>query len=165
MSLELAKGTKHFMQNTQQHETAGARQKIAKSTLESIKLACLAYEALQPLNNISWTSHREKLLSLCKAEERDHRGFMSDFTSCHTADTASVSDAAKLMAVKRVAEYMQGDKMPKGKDFLHYQTSCFYAAGLVDEFREVIAKAWIGFDVQDLADLDYTTIVKVRKVA
>src|SRR5437868_15511232 len=73
--------------------TAGARQKSAKSTLESIKLACLAYEALQPLNNISWTSHREKLLSLCKAEERDHRGFMSDFTSCHTADTASVSDA------------------------------------------------------------------------
>src|SRR5437016_4939848 len=145
------------MQNTHSIETASAPpEKSAKSTRESVQLARQAFDALAPLNNITWTSYREKLLALCKAEEKDHRGFMSDFAQAHTAGTASVSDAAKLMAVKRVAEYMQGHDMPKGSDFLHYQASCFMAAGLVDELREVIEKAWVEFDIQDLANLDYT---------
>lgn len=135
------------------------------NTKQTIKLARQAYDALSPLNNITWTSYREKLFNLCKAEEKDHRGFMSDFNDSHTADTASVSDAAKLMAVKRVAEYLTGHEMPKGSDYLHFQASCFMAAGLVDEYADTIRKAWADFDIGTLAELDYTTIVKVKTQA
>lgn len=130
---------------------------------EQIKLARNAYDALAPLNNIAWQSYRDQLLNLCKAEEKDHRGFMPDFNQCHTSDTASVSDAAKLFAVKRIAEYLTGDKMPIGKDYLHTQKSCFMAAGLVDEYRQVIEKAWTHFDIEQLSKLDYTQVVKVKR--
>lgn len=129
------------------------------------KLARKAYDALEPLNNITWQSYREQLLKLCIAEEKDHRGFMSDFRESHTADTASVMDAAKLFAVKRLAEYLTGDPMPKGKDFLHIQKSCFMAAGIVDEYAERVRACWQGFDIKELAALDYTQIVKVKKAA
>ncbi len=137
------------------------------NTIESIKLANKAYDALAPLNNISWTSHREKLFTLCKEEEKDHRGFLPEFQRHHTNDTASVADAARLFAVKRVAEYLCGEEMPKGKDFLHTQTSCFYAAGLVDAFREKIQLLWneAGIDARAVRQLDYTQIVKVRRAA
>lgn len=137
------------------------------NTQTTIKLARKAYDALQPLDNIDWTSHREKLFAMCKAEEKDHRGFLPEFNEHHTQDTASVSDAAKLFAVKRIAEYMLGEDFPKGKDFLHIQKSCFYAAGLVDEFREKIDTLWskAGLNIEELNNLDYTTIVKVREAA
>lgn len=131
-----------------------------------IKLAREAFGQLAFLNNESWTSHREKLFALCKAEEKEHRGFMSGFTEAHTTDTASVADCARLFAVKRIAEYLTGDEMPKGKDYLHIQASCFYAAGLADEFGDkIIREAWKGFDLQQLRELDYTTIVKVKEAA
>jgi len=139
------------------------KEKQMNTNNETIKLARKAYDALEPLNNIDWTSHREKLFAMCKAEEKDHRGFLPEFNAHHTQNTASVSDAAKLFAVKRVAEYMLGAKMPIGKDFLHIQKSCFYAAGLVDEFRDRITKAWEKLNVEELNKLDYCNIVKVRR--
>jgi len=134
------------------------------NTHPQIRLARKAFDALQPLNDIDWTHHRDKLHDMCKAEERSHRGFLPDFNEYHTPDTATISDAAKLFAVKRVAEYMQGEEMPKGKDFLHIQKSCFYAAGLVDEYRDRIEKLWADFDMQELNALNYTDVVKVREV-
>lgn len=130
---------------------------------QQIKLARKAFDALAFLNNIDWANHREKLFAMCKAEEKDHRGFMSDFNESHTEDTASVSDCAKLFAVKRVAEYLLGEKYPIGKDFLHIQKSCFYAAGLVDEFAEKIRAAWSKLELREIVALDYTDLVKVRQ--
>lgn len=90
---------------------------------------------------------------------------MDSFRESHTSDTASVNEAARLFAVKRVAEYMQGEKFPSGKDYLHIQKSCFYAAGIVDEYRQIVEKAWKDFDIAKLAELDYTAIVKVKRAA
>lgn len=136
------------------------------NTKETIKLARLAYDKLEPLNHISWSSYREKLFKMCVAEEKDHRGFVGGFRESHTADTASVQDAARLFAVKRVAEYLlKPEDMPKGKDFLHIQPSCFQAAGLVDEYRDTILKLWIDLDITQLASLDYCAIVKVKDAA
>ncbi len=132
------------------------------NTQDTLKLARKAFDALQPLNDIDWTHHRDALYNLCKAEEKGHRGWGPDFAQHHTSDTASVSDAAKLFAVKRIAEYMNGEKPPSGKDFLHIQKSCFYAAGLVDEYREKLASYWSGFDIATLAQLDYCALVKVK---
>ncbi len=133
---------------------------------ETIKLANKAYNKLEPLNNISWNSYREKLFKMCVAEEKDHRGFMSDFREHHTSDTASVNDAARLFAVKRIAEYLtRPESVPKGKDFLHIQPSCFQAAGIVDEYKETVLKCWEGLDIAQLAELDYCAIVKVKQAA
>lgn len=132
-------------------------------TKDTLKLTRKAFDALQPLNDIDWTHHRDALHDMTKAEEKGHRGWGPDFAQHHTTDTASVSDAAKLFAVKRIAEYMNGEKAPSGKDFLHIQKSCFYAAGLVDEYREKIAGYWQAFDVATLAQLDYCAVVKVRR--
>jgi hypothetical protein len=137
------------------------------NTKNTIKLARKAFDALQPLDHIDWNNHRERLFAMCKAEEKDHRGFLPSFSESHTADTASVSDAAKLFAVKRIAEYMLGEDFPKGKDFLHIQKSCFYAAGLVDEFKDRIDALWsnAGVNIEDVEKLDYTAIVKVKEAA
>jgi hypothetical protein len=101
---------------------------------------------------------------MCKTEEKGHRGWGPDFYQHHTSDTASVGDAAKMFSVRRIAEYMNGQDLPKGKDFLHIQKSCFYAAGLVDEYRDRIAKLWseAGISVEELNTLDYCKIVKVK---
>lgn len=137
------------------------------NTKETVKLARKAFDALQPLNDIDWTHHRDVLFSMCKQEEKGHREWGPDFYQHHTEDTASVGDAAKLFAVKRIAEYMLGEDFPKGKDFLYIQKSCFYAAGLVDEFRDRIDMLWskAGLNIEQLNELNYTTIVKVRKAA
>src|SRR5262249_46402806 len=118
-------------------ESAPAENKAHKlSGKETLKLARKAFEALYVLEHIDVTHHRDELFKLCKAEEKGHRGWGPDFNEHHTTDTASVADAAKMFAVLRVAEYMNGQPMPFGKSFLHIQKSCFYAAGLVDEYRE-----------------------------
>ncbi len=128
-----------------------------------IKSVRKAFDALHVLEQISWTHYQSEYFDLCKAEEKSHRGFLPDFNTSHTLDTAGVTDAAKLFAVKRIAEYMNGEKPPSGKDYLHIQKSCFYAAGLVDEFRDKIAETWASFDISELAELDYCKIVKVRR--
>lgn len=128
----------------------------------------LARKAFQELNHVFYSenvNYADRLLRLCKEEERDHRGFMDGFRRSHTDDTASVSDAAKLFAVKRVAEYLLGAKYPTGQDFLHTQTSCFLAAGIADEFAEKVRIAWKPFELRELVALDYTDIVKVRREA
>lgn len=129
---------------------------------EKLKLIERAYDALHVLNNHGWSNYRDCLFETCKMEERQHRGSLPEFNRYHTDDTIGVNDAARLYSVKRVAEYLLGDKFPVGKDFLHTQRSCFYAAGLVDEYRQEIETAWAGLDVQVLADLDYTEFVKVK---
>lgn len=119
-----------------------------------------AYSALDCLNNKSYTQHREALFELCREEEKSHRGFAPDFVKYHPG-ALSVSEAARLFAVKRIAEYMTGAKEPSGSDFLHIQHSCFYASALVCKFRSDIAIAWAALDIKSLSALSYTDFVKV----
>ncbi len=109
-------------------------------------------------------NYGEMLIDQCHAEEREHRGFATGFTECHTSDTISAKQAAKLFAVKRVSDYLlHEDKWPTVKDYLHMQKSCFTAAAMVAEFRAGIEKAWAGLDIKGMAELNYTDFVKVKK--
>lgn len=129
-----------------------------KTIKEKIRLIDSAYSALEFLNNQDWTNHRETLFAMCLEEEKRHRsaGF-----GRHHPNAVSATEAAKLFSVKRVAQYLAREcRMPRGKDFLHYQRSCFYAAGLVDKYRKEIRKAWRKLPVKALAALDYCEFVK-----
>lgn len=126
------------------------------TTKEKVKLVDAAFSALHPLANITWSNHPQELLRMCIEEEKKHRGY--DFSRSHP-HAVSVATAAKLFAVKRLAEYLTGHRMPKGKDFLHTQRSCFYAAGLVDAHRKIIRKAWRKLPINELAELDYCEFV------
>lgn len=128
-----------------------------------IKEINAAFEALHWAFDNQTVNWADRLFEKCKEEEREHRGFLPDFTRCHEADTITTSQAARLFAVKRIAEYLRGEKYPQGKDYLHCQKSCFIAAGMVDEFAHEINRAWEGLDVQALAELNYTDFVRVRK--
>lgn len=124
-----------------------------------LKLIGDAWDALRwALDNktINWA---EKLFEKCKEEERGHRGFLSDFALYHPK-AISMTQAAKLFAVRRVAEYLLKPKYPGGKEYLHTQTSCFIAAGIADEFGAEIRKAWTDFDLKVLAALNYTDFIK-----
>lgn len=127
-----------------------------------LKLINEAFDALRWCFDHHSPNHAEKLLDMCNEEERGHREFLPDFRAHHTSDTISIGQAAKLFAVKRVAEYVRGEKFPTGKDFLHCQKSCFYAAGMADEFGKEILTAWHRFDLTELAALNYTDFVKTR---
>jgi hypothetical protein len=126
------------------------------TTKEKIKLVETAFSALYPLENITWTNYPQELLRMCSDEEKSHRG--DDFNRSHP-NTVSAHVAAKMFAVKRIAEYLTGQRMPRGKDFLHTQRSCFYAAGLVDAHRKIIRKAWRKLPIAELAELDYCEFV------
>lgn len=122
-----------------------------------------AFSRLQFLDHKSWSSPVSKMLDACADEERRHRGSGDSFKRCHP-NAISIPQAARLFAVKRVAEYLQGERMPRGKDFAHMQTSCFHAAALVDEYRKDIRKAWRGLPVAELAALDYCKFVSPEDV-
>lgn len=125
---------------------------------KQITLAREAFDLLLPLDNLSWHPYVSRLLAMCKEEEKAHRGFGTDFNAYHP-NAATLADCAKAFAVKRIAEYLLGDPMPKGKDFLHCQKSCFQAAGLVNEYRKEIQGAWAGIDYAQLRDIDYVVLV------
>jgi hypothetical protein len=131
------------------------------TTKEKLALVETAFARLEFLNNKTWTPYRTRLFELSLEEERRHRS--GDFASAHTADTVSAPTATRIMSVKRVAEYLtHASRMPKGKDFLNCQHSCFQAAGLVDQYRTEIRKAWRGLDLTELAALNYCEFVKVK---
>jgi len=124
-----------------------------------LKLIDQAFTRLEFLNHHTWTHYADNLLDQCKEEEKGHRGTGGDFAKYHP-NACTITEAAKMFAVKRVAEYLTGQKMPRGRDYLHTQKSAFIAAGLVDEFRKDIRKAWRGLDVAELAALDYCKFVR-----
>lgn len=122
-----------------------------------------AFDALRGVFYSHHYQYADQLLALCRDEEKSHRGFMPDFNKAHTLDTIGVTQAAKLCAVKGVAEYVSGAAIPKGRDYLHIQKSCFLAAGMADEFEDKIRAAWASFDIVELAALNYTDFVKIER--
>lgn len=133
------------------------------TTKEKLQLIEQAYDALAFINNKTWTPYRERLFEACLTEEKKHRGFLPEFARDHTPDTIIAAKAARMFAVKRVAEYLIGRKYPKGRDALHLLPSCFYAAGIADEFRAEIRKAWRKLPMAELTALDYCEFVKVKQ--
>jgi len=103
-------------------------------------------------------NYAKELLEMCEREEKGHRGWGADFGSYHPK-AASARDCARAFAVKRVADYLLGDKFPTGKDFMHIQRSCFLAAGMVDEFKANIEIVWKDVDLYRLAAIDYCQLV------
>lgn len=127
----------------------------------TVKLANSAYDKLQFLDNKSWTSHRERCFQLAREEEKRHRGAGPSF-AIHHKGAASIADCARQFVVKRIAEYLLMDrsKWPTGRDLIHTQPSALYACGLADEFGDEIRKGWAGFDLNQLASLDYCVLVR-----
>jgi hypothetical protein len=129
---------------------------------EKLALIRDAFGRLHALNNICWTPYRERLFDLCETEEKEHRGFGPDFRRYHP-NAVSVADTARMFSVKRVAEYLNGEKMPHARQFIHIQRSAFFAASLVANYRKEIRKAWKGLPIGELAALDYCEFVQVKK--
>jgi hypothetical protein len=127
------------------------------NTREINLLAGKAYAALQVLNNITWTPYRDKLHDMASAEERQHRHCTPN--SWCFPKGASVSAAAKLFAVKRIAEALTGEKKPSIADYLHCQGSAFYAHSIVANYRKECRAALKGHDLAALAALDYVEFV------
>ena len=131
-----------------------------KLTVKDIRAA---FEKLEHAFYAEMINHADRLLDLCKQEEKGHRGWGPDFADHHTSDTINVTDAAKLFAVKRVAEILNGGKVPDVKDYLHTQKSSFMAAAIALEYKSKIQEEWKGLDVPAIASLDYTEFVKVKR--
>ena len=127
------------------------------NTREINLLAGKAYAALQVLNNITWTPYCDKLHDMASAEERHHR-HCTPSSRCFPKG-ASVSAAAKLFAVKRIAEALTGKKKPRIADYLHWQVSAFYAHSIVANYRKECRAALKGHDLAALAALSYVEFV------
>ena len=110
-----------------------------------------------------FTDERKAFFELCESEEKEHRGWGSDFARCHTADTIGIKDAARLFVVHDLAKFLQGGRMPELKDYLHTKRSHFHGAAIVLEFGEKIIEAWKDLNIADLAEINYSDFVKIKK--
>lgn len=121
----------------------------------AVTLIGKAYSALDPLNDIKMTAYRDQCYALALAEERQHRRH-SQFQWGLTLATA-----ARLFVVKRIAEHMLTQRRTTIADVLTYQASAIYAASIVANYRTTITTLWAGFDIAELAELDYAALVEV----
>lgn len=128
----------------------------------ALKLVGQAAKALELVFYSKTTNHAKELFGLCEQEERGHRTWGPEFAKYHP-NSASVKQCARSFGVKRVAEYLLSQEYPKGQDYLHTQKSCFIAAGIADEFRDEILKAWASLDLKAIAALDYCLLVNPEK--
>ena len=124
-----------------------------------------AFSALEFLNNMSWTNRREEMFALCYSEEKGHRSIGGgSFTRCHP-HAVGISEIARMFTVRRIAEYMNGQKFPSVGDYLALQKSSFYAAALVACYRSEIADAWEGLNILELSCIDYCRAVSPEEFA
>jgi len=134
-----------------------------KNNKATLKLVRESFDALRWVFDSSYRNYALELFEECKREEKSHRGWGPDFAK-HHPNAASVADVARSFAVKRVAEYLlKPETYPKGQNFLHYQRSCFHAAGIADEFRVQVLTAWGVVPLAELAAIDYVDLVSPEK--
>ena len=114
-----------------------------------------------------FTDERKAFFELCESEEKEQRGeqrgWGSDFARYHTSDTIGIKDAARLFVVHDLAKFLQGGRMPELKDYLHAKRSHFHGAAIALEFGDKIREAWKGLNIADLAEINYSDLVKVKK--
>lgn len=125
---------------------------------QSLKLISKAYSYLDVLNNQVMSPLRERLFRQCTEEERGHRHFKPDGVTCGL----TVPQAAKLFCVLRIAQYLNGDRIPEPKEWLHIQPSCLTACALVAEYSQQIERSWLEaeIDVNEILKLDYAELNK-----
>jgi hypothetical protein len=145
---------------------ATSNRQFQMNTMNPINHAMIAkaYGLLSGVFYSESTNYAEQLFDCCKEEEKRHRGFADGWQRCHP-NGCTVAEAARLFSVKRVAEYLTGERMPRGKDYLHTQRSCFIAAGIAHEYRKQIRAAWKGLPVELLAGMDYIKAVSPERAA
>ena len=127
-----------------------------KEQKQIIKTINQAYLKLGVLNNIRWKSYRDDLFNINKKDEINHR---KSFGDRNYSGVASISDCAKLFVVHNIAESLLNKSKYTIKDFLTIRKSCIYSQSLVENYREIIEKAWQDENIKNLADLDYISLV------
>jgi hypothetical protein len=133
-----------------------------KTQSEQIKLVAKAYEALELVYYSKNTNDADRAFKQSISEEKGHRGWGPDFSAYHPG-AATVNQCAKMFVVQRVAQYLTGAKPPEINDYFHTQQSAFMCAAIAAEYGDEVRRAWLNFDLGELAGLDYVTFVgKVR---
>ena len=127
-----------------------------KQQKEIIKTINQAYSKLSVLNNIRWTAFRDDLFDMNKKDEIRHR---KSFDNRDYSGVASISDCAKLFVVHNIAESLLNKSKYTIKDLLIIRKSCIYSQSLVENYREIIEKAWESENIKNLASLDYISLI------
>lgn len=134
-----------------------------KTTQETLKLIAKAYEALEHVFYSKTYNHADQAYKTSLAEEKRHRGFMPSFAPYHPG-AATANQCARMFVVKRVAEYLNGERLPTIKDYFHTQQSAFMCAAIALEYGDEVRQAWAKFDLKELAALDYCEFVGKAQV-
>ena len=129
-----------------------------KEQKEIIKRVNQAYSKLYVLNNIKWTSFRDKLFNMNKQDEKKHRTSFDNWASNHK-DACNISDCARLFVVHNIAESLLNKSKYTIKDLLGIRLSCLYSQSIVENYREIIETAWKDEDINYLSNLDYISLV------
>ena len=127
-----------------------------KEQKQIIKTVNQAYSKLDVLNNIRWTAFRNDLFDMNKKDEIRHR---KSFDNRNYSGVASISDCAKLFVVHNIAESLLNKSKYTVKDLLIIRKSCIYSQSLVENYREIIEKAWESENIKNLASLDYISLI------
>jgi hypothetical protein len=127
-----------------------------KEQKQIIKTVNQAYSKLEILNNIRWNAFRDDLFDMNKKDEIRHR---KSFDDRNYSGVASISDCAKLFVVHNIAESLLNKSKYTIKDLLIIRKSCIYSQSLVENYREIIEKAWESENIKNLASLDYISLI------
>jgi hypothetical protein len=127
-----------------------------KEQKQIIKTVNQAYSKLEVLNNIRWNAFRDDLFDMNKKDEIRHR---KSFDNRNYSGVASISDCAKLFVVHNIAESLLNKSKYTVKDLLIIRKSCIYSQSLVENYREIIEKAWESENIKNLASLDYISLI------
>ena len=127
-----------------------------KEQKQIIKTVNQAYSKLGVLNNIRWNAFRDDLFDMNKKDEIRHR---KSFDNRDYSGVASISDCAKLFVVHNIAESLLNKSKYTIKDLLIIRKSCIYSQSLVENYREIIEKAWESENIKNLASLDYISLI------
>jgi hypothetical protein len=127
-----------------------------KEQKQIIKTINQAYSKLDVLNNIRWTAFRDDLFDMNKKDEIRHR---KSFDNRDYSGVASISDCAKLFVVHNIAESLLNKSKYTVKDLLIIRKSCIYSQSLVENYKEIIEKAWESENIKNLASLDYISLI------
>ena len=118
---------------------------------QALKLINTAFDRLECLNNITWTTYRDNLFDLHKKEEKQHDNLRPSGTS----RGLTITESAKLFTVCWIAEYLLSQKAIDAKDYINVRASAFYAYSVAMTYKTEILKAWEGLSLEDIASLDY----------
>lgn len=120
---------------------------------KTLQLIRSAFSALDCVNNQGFNNYRDKIFQLAVAGERQHRQGYGPYK-------VSVADAAKSFVVRWLTHYAaHRDEVPTVKALLGLRDDCALAAMVAENYRADILKALAGFDLEQLASLDYVALV------